>query len=551
MQIQYIHLKNFRRFTDLKIDLKPFSGLTPKLVLLVGANGSGKTCVFDAFEAISAFSKQQRMNPEQKNLYYRKDEVEPFEINVTLVDPIDDSIQEYNTTHRATKLNPEYFYGRSSLRQIPELHKTSMGTRVGFDYKKDADRPLKYIDRDVRFEGDIEHIIEQILNEFFTAAGDVKTGEIRKKYIDPINEAFERIFGLEDGVALKLIKFTPPLEGKPAQIIFKKGSSEFHYNSLSAGEKEIFNILLNLLARSRYYRNTVYFFDEIDLHLNTALQTRFLQEITEHWIPENCQLWTASHSLGFIEYANDADHAAIIDFDELDFDQPQRLIPEQKNKYEVFEIAVSKEQLDKLMSGKQIIYSENKDTAHFNELGIDNYIFFRANNKNDVFYKSLNSEHKGIVDRDYLTDSEINNVEAVYERLKVLRYYSIENYLFHPDNLKEYWDQKGKKFDADGYKSRITQCKEKSLLKITYKINEARNSYPFFKDPDHTGQRKANMESGEKIIEMLQSPDFDTFYKVLPMKDFCTTLDERQNIRLPELAKTKLFYEQMRNIISF
>ena len=56
--------------------------------------------------------------------------------------------------------------------------------------------------------------------------------------------------------------------------------------------------------------------DELDLHLNTQLQYNLLKEITENWIPENCQLWTASHSLGFIDYANGSEMAAIIDFDD-------------------------------------------------------------------------------------------------------------------------------------------------------------------------------------------------------------------------------------------
>ena len=47
----------------------------------------------------------------------------------------------------------------------------------------------------------------------------------------------------------------------------------------------------------------------------------------ERWIPENSQLWTASHSLGFIDYANGSDEAAILDFDDLDFDHRRRSSP--------------------------------------------------------------------------------------------------------------------------------------------------------------------------------------------------------------------------------
>ncbi|MFP4091906.1 MAG: AAA family ATPase, partial [Cyclobacteriaceae bacterium] len=59
MNISYLHLENFKRFTDLTIDLSKLDQ-PPKLVLLIGANGSGKSSVFDAFERISFMSKDGR-----------------------------------------------------------------------------------------------------------------------------------------------------------------------------------------------------------------------------------------------------------------------------------------------------------------------------------------------------------------------------------------------------------------------------------------------------------------------------------------------------------
>ena len=45
MKIASIHLQNFKRFTDLKIQNIP---PTAKLVVLLGPNGCGKSSVFDA-----------------------------------------------------------------------------------------------------------------------------------------------------------------------------------------------------------------------------------------------------------------------------------------------------------------------------------------------------------------------------------------------------------------------------------------------------------------------------------------------------------------------
>lgn len=52
MKINKLQLQNFKRFTDLTIDLGEETN-SPKLVLLIGANGSGKSAVFDAFELIN------------------------------------------------------------------------------------------------------------------------------------------------------------------------------------------------------------------------------------------------------------------------------------------------------------------------------------------------------------------------------------------------------------------------------------------------------------------------------------------------------------------
>ena len=56
MRISKIHLTNFKRFADLLIDNIPS---TSKLVLLIGANGSGKSSLFDAFGFVDAAIKQE------------------------------------------------------------------------------------------------------------------------------------------------------------------------------------------------------------------------------------------------------------------------------------------------------------------------------------------------------------------------------------------------------------------------------------------------------------------------------------------------------------
>ena len=84
MKIIKLELKNFKRFDDLTIDLTSLAN-PAKLVLLIGANGSGKSSVFDAFEILNKVSK----NEGREVAYYnRKESTDNFIIEA-LVDKKD------------------------------------------------------------------------------------------------------------------------------------------------------------------------------------------------------------------------------------------------------------------------------------------------------------------------------------------------------------------------------------------------------------------------------------------------------------------------------
>lgn len=533
MHISWLHLENFKRFSDLIIDLTELS-TPPKLVLLIGGNGSGKSSVFDAFEVMATNKKGKGLLP-QTNNYFEKGEKE-FKIDAQFAD-----IEGNRTTNTS-------FYGRSSLKQVPRLTRTSFG-QTKFDFENDTDRPRLYIERDERFENDIEHIVKLMIDDLFKGDGRSRS-EIINNYINPINKAFKRIFSEHsDKTVLEFYSFTPPVDGKTAEILFKKGNSIIHYDLLSNGEKEIFNTLFNLLSRKDLYQNTIYFMDELDLHLNTQLQYNLLKEITENWIPENCQLWTASHSLGFIDYANESAHGAIIDFDDLDFDTPQVLYPQPKNNFEVFEIAVSKDFMRKAFKGSKIFFAENTDTPFYNSLEFKDTLFINAIDKKDVFFKAKNNEVFGLVDRDYLTDIDIEQIKHQYKNLRILNYYSIENYFYHPDNLEEYYLKKKKDFDKEVYVQKIREIKNEKKDTILYGIDLARRGYPFFNESTLEKEKQSFIENGKTIVELLRSDDFETFYKVFPAKDYGKTILERQNLSKIDLSQTKWFREKIQDII--
>lgn len=541
MFISKLLLTNFKRFTDLTIDISEVTP-SPKLVLLIGANGSGKSCIFDAFEAVSSKVKD---NTFLQSSYYRKTVAKDFQVSMELSD--NRIITRHDDNNWPENITSTAFYGRSSLRHVPQLTRIALGQMSPKSFENDFDRPRMYIERDNRFENDFEEIAELILEDVFKSKKSAL--EIQDRYIVPINTAFGRIFGEDRRTKLTLLKLIPPLNNKVATISFRKGDSEIHYNYLGNGEKEVFNILINLLVRTPLYQETIYYLDEIDLHLNTKLQYGLLKELVEHWIPEGCQLWTASHSLGFIEYAKQVSQAVIVDFDDFDFDQPKTLFPQPKDRYEVFEIAVPKEFLAKVVEGKKIVFSENTDTPFYNGVGIENTVFFTAIDKNDVFFKARNLHYHGLIDRDFLNDAEIPLIRHTYPNLFILHYYSIENYFCHPDNLAEYFQIRQQPFDKSLYINNLKGCKDKNKDVILMGIISARSSYPFFREHEHIKLRQQFLDNARSILDLLQSDDVETFYQVFPAKDYCRQLLERQNLSKEKLSQTEWFKGQVRTVM--
>jgi len=557
VKLKGVYLRNFKRFTDLSIEEIP---ATSKLVLLIGANGSGKSCVFDAFNFCSINHSHRKTTLDYDHIkYYFKSKDNSTHIDLVYTEGSDTFNRNLYFPNKEVRegysegnqFHSNVLYGRTSFRQLSRINKTNFWA---VSENKILDNPQFFIDRDHRFENDLENIYRSVLKDVFKE--EQSSEKVKEKYIQPINRAFENIFGDPNGTKLKLLELIPPLDGKIAQVTFQKGAHQFHYNYLSAGEKEVFNILINLLSRSPQYQNTVYYIDELDLHLNTKLQFNLIKEITENWIPENCQLWTASHSLGFIEYARQSEQASIIDFDDLDFDLPQVLTPVPKENPDVYEIAIGKEFLPALFKDMQIIFVENKDKQLYGSIGLDKTVFVSEKDKRSVYYKTVNTDFFGLVDRDWLSDDDIRQIKEHYPQLYVPQLYSIENYLYHPDNLQDYFDSVNKPYSKESYINNLIEEKNVVVNSLIARISSVRNSYPFFKEPesDEALQKRfkpneENYEQTTTITKGLQSDQFEIFYPFLPMKDYCTNLRQRQNMSKTSLAKTNWFKKQIEDLI--
>jgi len=213
-------------------------------------------------------------------------------------------------------------------------------------------------------------------------------------------------------------------------------------------------------------------------------------------------------------------------------------------------LAVSKEFIDKIFQGRHIVFAENTDTPFYNDLSIENTFFFVANDKNDVFFKSKNLNTFGLIDRDYLTDKEVELITRIYSKINILPYYSLENLLYHPDNLFEYYKSLGKIFNMDDYVENLRIEKNSERDYIAAGIAKARDGYPYFKENENASRLKQFRENWSAILEQLRSGDFETFYKVFPAKDYGKTINVRQNLSKKDLTTTKWFRSKIESVLN-
>ncbi|WP_346320187.1 AAA family ATPase [Chitinophaga sp. YIM B06452] len=541
MRITKLQLKNFKRFTDLTIAGIPAEA---KLVLLIGSNGSGKSSVFDGLDYV-----RQRITID-KNFVLIDDIHEPYYSKGALNPEVD---IEFSDGNRVGTLETKFgkggrdfnkkLIGRSSIRIVPRIINSGDITSP----KSNADAPKSFIDMDDRFVNDLSTYIQQIdnaLREPVFSGRSADTFKIFQDFIQPLNASLINILGGDVSTTIQIAEYQNATPQSNGTLIFKKGDSKISYDLLSHGEKQIVILLLNFIVRKEYYKDAIIYIDEMDCHLNTSLQSSLLAEIVNVWIPDDAQLWTASHALGFIDFARSAENAAIVDLDLLNFDIPQMILPEPKENMEVYDIAVPKETMKNILKGYKLVVAENQNDKHYNlALNEKGYFFLPAQNSREVFLTIKGDTAKlGLRDRDYLREDEIARIRAKYPNLKILQYYAFENYIYHPDNIAELrWHG----YNKDAYIKEIIVQKKKSFIQIVSKIAVARQSYVEFKE----GIK--NDENIAPILQDLESDDFESFYPFFSVKDYYNKAYLQQfKYTISDLVKTNWFKSNIARLLN-
>lgn len=462
MKIQTIHLRNFRRFSDLTITDIP---TTTRLVVLVGPNGSGKSSVFDGLNVLATIAGAV-YSPLTE--YYGKAGmshstghwaiVESNQVSVTFHDasPFD---WRNPTTADVTK-----FYIRTGYRYQADFVISTLN-RQG-DIKKDPNQPRHLMSLDGRVASNYERLVAQTIADVFvpSPSDSLTKAQFREQIIGRIRDAFNRVLSTAVFTGLG-----DPLSN--GSFFFEKGiSKNWPFKNLSAGEKAVFDLVLDLTIKSDAFNNTVYCIDEPEVHVNSNIHSTLLQELYNS-MPGDSQLWIATHSAGMMRKAREIEEATpgtvvFLDFAESDFDQTVILRPaitDRKFWQRNFTTAVG--ELAELIAPKQIFFCEGDPNGR-KKKGFDARCYtaiFTAEFPDTVFLSVGSSSEvqdktvllggvfsqflpavrtSFIIDRDDYTD--LQRAEILTEGNIMLELRHLEVYLLDDEILKKLCDNQGK-----------------------------------------------------------------------------------------------------------
>ncbi len=495
MRIKRIQLKNgYKRFHDLTIDL----GDSPKrIVTLVGPNGCGKSSVIDgmlfhnnAYHKIGntdAKGHEYHSMNASPNYDYHNVHIEFVEGNYTTVRESKTKDGKQNTIF---SLRSPYRYNgnlkvtHSKATAEIRLNNYGASTAADLDAKMEENYRRLYIK------------YSNYLND-----NDCTPSHAKAKIIGDLNNSIKNCLDLE-------IVSIGNIEASQGTLYFKKSDhpKEFEFNVLSSGEKEVVDILLDLYLRQDEFVDTVFLIDEPELHINTSIQKKLLIEINK-LVGSNCQIWVATHSIGFLRALQDElkDECQIIHFKKgVNWaSSTQTITPIKKTvaKWkEIFEIAL--DDLAGLVSPKVIIYCEGKDKPGvggqekgfdariYNNIFSERYhdtLFISSGGNTELDQRSeialailtkVFSEIQILVlkDRD-VSSGKLNNENdrLIYlqnnpQSHRVLKRWEIENYLFDKEVLKKYCQQNSLMFDEIEYDKFVTDIDNQNIKDETNRI---------------------------------------------------------------------------------
>ena len=495
MKIKKIILSKYKRFQSLTIDL----GDNPKrIVALVGPNGCGKSSVFDGMLFLNNWYNVIG-NKGNKDFHYHSIEQNP----------------SYDYRNVSIQFLAGDYYTIRSQKEIQGKQNTIFSFRSPYRYnnnlkitRSQAVSEIRLNNYGATFASDLDDKMEenyrrlQIKYNRYLNEQDCKPSEAKRHIIGELNSSIQACLDLY------IVSLGDIEDGKGTLFFCKSDYSDksFEFNVLSAGEKEVVDILLDLYLRKEEYDDTIFLIDEPELHINTSIQRKLLIEINK-LIGENCQLWVATHSIGFLRALQDElkDECQIIEFkSETPWaSSDQTLTPIQKNRNQWSRIfATALDDLTGLVSPKRIIYCEGgcdpgkagkeqgMDAQVYNNIFGEQYpdtLFISSGGSTELDQRSniaialLSKVFPDIEiwvckDRDMASGKNTTeNDRQQYLALnpmnhRVIKRWELENYLYDKEVLKTYCNKNQLVFSETDYDTYVTDIMNQHVKDETGKI---------------------------------------------------------------------------------
>lgn len=495
MKIKKLRLKNgYKRFHDLTIDLGETS---KRFVILVGPNGCGKSSVLDGIMYRASIHGQIGSTGNKDYRYHSMHQNPSFSYENVVIDfeigsfsPVFEEKSKLGQARTLFSFRSPYRYNSHlMIGQISAIQ----------DIKNNQHGASATSDIDTRIEGNYRALLAKYSK--LRDGEDLRPSEAKQHIIGELNSSIQRCLNLT-------IESIGDVESNQGTLYFKKPDNKqnFEFNVLSSGEKEVIDLLLDLYLRADHYTDTVFLFDEPELHINTSIQKNLLLEINK-LVGKNCQIWISTHSIGFLRAIQEEfyDDCQIIQFKEnMNLaSQPYILTPEKMSflKWrELFSIAL--DDLTFLLSPKRIVYCEGRDQPDkmSQERGLDAQVYNNifSEEYNDTLFVSSggNTEldqrstiaflimSKVLSDLEILVfkDRDISSGKFTTEedRLRylslnpdnhrVMKRWEIENYLFDKEVLKKYCIEQKLIFDEVNYDLFVTDIMNQSIKDEFHRI---------------------------------------------------------------------------------
>lgn len=192
-----------------------------------------------------------------------------------------------------------------------------------------------------------------------------------------------------------------------------------------------------------------------------------------------------------------------------------------------------------------IILCEGNNIKLLKNLQLDKILFSDELNAFSLYQCVKSKSLRAIRDKDYLTFEEVSKLKKKFPSYIILHYYSIEGYLYHPDNIEECI---GSNFDKQQYINYIVEMKNKSILngKITEeKIRNIRKTYNELND-NHINQTK---DAEKEIFKSLKSNEFRVFYPHFDIKNMSKGFLNKYRTNDFKLSTTHWFRKRMNEVL--